>query len=184
MAFSFFVGIFLPWTISIWKTEGKDMKVLLLHGWFSTGETKHSSLLAMGHDVIKPSLNNIFFSSAVKSAQDAYDKYNPDVIVGSSRGGAVALNMKSNDTPLLLIAPAWKRFGNRINSIKNDIYVMHSIHDNTISYDDSLKLVKLNPNISLFTVGNDHQLNCTEGFNTMKSILNYIKNRNCNIKVS
>ena len=92
--------------------------------------------------------------------------------------------MKSNDTPLLLIAPAWKRFGNRINSIKNDIYVMHSINDNTISYDDSLKLVKLNPNISLFTVGNDHQLNCTEGFNTMKSILNYIKNRNCNIKVS
>lgn len=160
------------------------MKVLLLHGWFSTGETKHSSLLTMGHEVIKPSLNNIFFSSALKSAQEAYDKYRPDVIVGSSRGGAVALNMESNETPLLLIAPAWKRFGKKLDALKNNIYVMHSEYDNTVSYKDSVELVSLNPNICLFTVGNDHQLNCREGYNTMKNILNHIKNGTSNIKVS
>jgi len=160
------------------------MKVLLLHGWFSTGETKHSSLLAMGHEVIKPSLNNIFFSSAVQEAQKAYDQFNPDVIVGSSRGGAVALNMQAGNTPMLLIAPAWKRFGKKLDKIQNNIFVMHSEHDNTVSYKDSVELVKINPNICLFTVGKDHQLNCMEGFNTMKSILNHIANGTANVKVS
>ena len=150
------------------------MKVLLLHGWFSTGKTKYSSIFSMGYDVINPNLNNIFFNYALKSAQDTYEEYKPDVIVGSSRGGAIALNMKENKTPILLIAPAWKKFGKKIDSIKNNIYIMHSKHDNIISYNDSLELVKLNPNICLFDVGKDHQLNCQEGFNTMKNILNYI----------
>jgi len=90
------------------------MKVLLLHGWFSTGETKHSSLVSMGHEVIKPSLNNIFFSSAVQEAQKAYNECNPDVIVGSSRGGAVALNMQTGNTPMLLIAPACETIWQKI----------------------------------------------------------------------
>lgn len=162
----------------------EKMKVLLLHGWFSTGEIKYSALTSMGHDVEKPSLNNIFFSSAIKSAEKAYETFKPDVIVGSSRGGAVALNMKSGDTPLVLIAPAWKHFGRNLPSIKNNMYIMHSEFDNTVSYKDSIELVKLNPKVCLFTVGKDHQLNCSEGFNTMKNILSHIKNGTSNIKAS
>lgn len=162
----------------------EKMKVLLLHGWFSTGDVKHGALLNMGHDVIKPSLNNFIFSSAVKAAQNAFDQYNPDVIVGSSRGGAVALNMKSGNTPLLLIAPAWKYFGSKNLKLKDNIWVLHSPHDETIPYANSQELISLNPNINLHTVGYDHQLNCSQGYKTMKNILETIQNTCANKKAS
>lgn len=160
------------------------MKVLFLHGWFSTGEMKHSALLNAGHDVIKPSLNNFIFGSAIRSAQNAYDTYKPDVILGSSRGGAVALNMNSGSTPLLLIAPAWKYFGRKNLQLKDNIWIMHSPHDETIPYINSQELVKINPKISLHTVGNDHQLNCLQGYKTMKNILETIRISNASRVVS
>jgi hypoxanthine phosphoribosyltransferase len=45
------------------------------------------------------------------TAQAEFDQHQPDVIVGSSRGGAVALNINSKDTPLVLLCPAWKNWG-------------------------------------------------------------------------
>lgn len=47
--------------------------------------------------------------SAVAAAQRAYDERPPRVIVASSLGAAVALQLSTNDTPLVLMSPAWKR---------------------------------------------------------------------------
>lgn len=47
--------------------------------------------------------------SAVAKAQEAYDESPPRVIVASSLGAAVALQLKTNDTPLVLMSPAWER---------------------------------------------------------------------------
>ena len=49
--------------------------------------------------------------AAVAIAQDEFDRGKPDVVVGSSRGGAVAMNINSGDTNLVLLCPAWKRWG-------------------------------------------------------------------------
>src|SRR6516162_4782021 len=38
-------------------------------------------------------------------------RHRPDVLVGSSRGGAVAMNINSADARLVLLCPAWKRHG-------------------------------------------------------------------------
>ena len=43
-----------------------------------------------GHEVISPTLDHDDFDLAVRTAQAEYDQHQPDVIVGSSRGGAVA----------------------------------------------------------------------------------------------
>jgi hypothetical protein len=75
------------------------MLILFLHGWQSIpGGVKPTFLASHGHEVINP-------------AQAQFDKHQPNVVVGSSRGGAVAMNLDSKDTPLVLLCPAWKKYG-------------------------------------------------------------------------
>ena len=67
------------------------MKVLFLHGWTSVpGGVKPTYLAAHGHAVLNPALPDEDFAAAVRIAQDEFDRHQPDVVVGSSRGGAVA----------------------------------------------------------------------------------------------
>ena len=72
---------------------------------------KPSYLAGHGHEVIDPPLDDDDFDKAVRTAQAEYDKHHPDVIVGLPRGGAVAMNLDSGSTPLVLLCPAWKRWG-------------------------------------------------------------------------
>jgi len=76
------------------------MKILFLHGWQSTpGGLKPTYLKDHGHQVLNPSLPDDDFDAAVRIAQAEFDQRQPDVVVGSSRGGAVAMNIDSDRTP-------------------------------------------------------------------------------------
>ena len=69
------------------------MKILFLHGWQSTpGGLKPTYLKDHGHEVLNPALPDDDFDAAVRIAQAEFDRHQPDVVVGSSRGGAVAMN--------------------------------------------------------------------------------------------
>src|SRR5919202_3894150 len=88
------------------------MLILFLHGWNSKpGGVKPTYLIRHGHRVLNPALPDEDFAAAVRVAQAEFDRHRPDVIVGSSRGGAGALNLDSGDTPLVLLCPAWRRWG-------------------------------------------------------------------------
>ena len=88
------------------------MKVLFLHGWRSVpGGVEPTFLARHGHEVINPALPHEDFEEAVRIAQAEFDKHQPQVVVGSSRGGAVAMNLYSGDARLVLLCPAWKRHG-------------------------------------------------------------------------
>lgn len=65
---------------------------------------------------IQPS-TTIDFDAAVRTAQAEYDRHRPAMIVGSSRGGAVAMNIDSGDTPLVLLCPAWRRREGRYSGL-------------------------------------------------------------------
>src|SRR5690242_13194939 len=39
------------------------------------------------------------------------DKHRPQVVIGSSRGGAVAVKINGGDAKLVLLCPAWKKYG-------------------------------------------------------------------------
>ena len=85
------------------------LKILFLHGWQSTlGGLKPTYLKNHGHEVLKSALPDDDFDAAIRIAQAEYDQHRPDVVIGSSRGGAVAMNIDSKDTPLVLFCPAWK----------------------------------------------------------------------------
>jgi len=84
------------------------------HGWKSVpGGVKPALLAQHDHEVLDPALPDENFEPSVRIAQAGYDRHQPDVVVGSSRGGAVAMNIKSGDAWLVLLCPAWKKWGDR-----------------------------------------------------------------------
>jgi alpha-beta hydrolase superfamily lysophospholipase len=136
------------------------MKILFLHGWQSVpGGVKPSYLIQHGHEVINPALDDDDFDMAVRTAQAEYDRHHPDVIVASSRGGAVAMNIESGSTPLVLLCPAWKRWGTA-TTVKPGTVILHSEADDVIPIADSRELLR-NSGLSksaLIVVGTDHRL--------------------------
>lgn len=132
-------------------------KVLLLPGWSSSGSAKRAFLTFVGCDVFTPSLSDWWFRRAVSQAQVAYNEFQPDVLVGSSRGGAVAMNVNSGGTPLILLAPAWKRWG-RATLVKKNCIVIHSPHDECVAFKDSVELCNAS-GVRLIVAGVDHRLN-------------------------
>ncbi len=136
------------------------MKILFLHGWHSVvGGVKPTYLKDAGHEVINPALDDDDFEAAVETAQAEYDQHMPNVVVGSSRGGAVAMNIKSGDTPLVLLCPAWKKWGT-VKRLKPNAVILHSRADDVIPFDDSEELV-LKSGLreeTLNEVGTDHRL--------------------------
>lgn len=136
------------------------MKILFLHGWHSVvGGVKPSFLASAGHDVCNPALHDDDFSIAMQVAQQSYNEQRPDVIVGSSRGGAIAMNLNSFDTPLVLLCPAWKRWGTAATT-KRKTVILHSQMDDVIPFDDSRELL-LKSGLgaeALIETGKDHRL--------------------------
>ena len=136
------------------------MKILFLHGWQSVpGGVKPSYLASHGHTVINPALPDEDFAAAVRIAQAAFDEQRPDVIVGSSRGGAVAMNVECGDTPLVLLCPAWKRWG-AARTVKAKTTILHSRADDVIPFAESEELVRQSglPQSTLIEIGTDHRL--------------------------
>ena len=136
------------------------MKILFLHGWQSiVGGVKPTYLKEHGYDVLNPALDHDDFDLAIRTAQAEYDLHRPHVIVGSSRGGAVAMNMQSGDTPLVLLCPAWKRWGTA-TTVKQNTTILHSPFDDVISYQDSQELEARSGLLErgLIAVGDDHRL--------------------------
>jgi predicted alpha/beta hydrolase family esterase len=119
-------------------------------------------------EAVKLSMDN-----NIKIAEDEIKKHNPEIIIGSSWGGALLVNLikrgiwKGNS---LIIAPAFYTINKVIygNNSENNIFdfnfskikindfdtnakiiVYHSKEDEVISYKESLKLCeKINPNLN------------------------------------
>ncbi len=136
------------------------MKTLFLHGWHSTPSgLKPTYLKDHGHEVLNPALPEDDFEEAVRIAQQEFDQGKPDVVVGSSRGGAVALNIDSGTTPLVLLCPAWKTWGTA-TTVKSNTTILHSRTDETVPFADSEELVRNSGLLSsaLIEVGTEHRL--------------------------
>ena len=116
---------------------------------------------SLGYDVTTPRLSDWSFNRAVAQAQAVCDQLQPNVVVGSSRGGAVAMNMDSGETPLVLLAPAWRRWG-KADGVNKRGFVIHSPHDETVPYDDSVRLWVNSRGLALIAAGADHRLNDAE----------------------
>jgi hypothetical protein len=137
------------------------MKILFLHGWQSVpGSVKPTFLAQHGHEISNPKLPDKDFNEAVRIAQAAFDTHRPQVVVGSSGGGAVAMNLDIGAAKLVLLCPAWKKWGTA-RVVKHDTVILHSRADDVVPFADSEELVK-NSGATLIAVGLDHRLDDPE----------------------
>ena len=146
-------------------------KILYLHGKGShPGGTKPTFLSSRGYEVINPALPDSSFEDSVNIAKKAIQNHRPDVIVASSRGGAVALAAADNDARMVLMCPAWKTFGVRLPESLPNTTLLHAKEDDIVAYEDSNFLVEKCGTV-LITCGKDHRMIDTEPLNALEDVL-------------
>jgi hypothetical protein len=148
------------WGLATADRYNEAMRILFLHGWQSVpGGVKPTYLKDHGHEVINPKLPDDDFAEAVRIAQAEFGQHRPDVVVGSSRGGAVAMNIDGGEARLVLLCPAWKKWGTA-RTVKPGTVILHSRADDVVPFADSEELVRNSglPASALVEVGTDHRL--------------------------
>lgn len=136
------------------------MKILFLHGLEGgPGGTKASYLRSLNHDVVDPLLPRDDFPGSVAIARTALGVFKPDMVVGSSRGGAVAVALVEHTGPMVLIAPAWKHYA-IAPRVTPATVVVHAPADDIVPFADSLDLLRAAPasTACLKPIGDDHRL--------------------------
>ena len=136
------------------------MKVLFLHGFGADPDgIRPMFLRESGYEVIHPALPDDDFEESVRIAEQAFQQGRPEVVVGSSRGGAVALTMDVPHTPLVLIAPAWQKWASEA-TIGSETLILHSERDEVVPIEGSRELLRRSglPERHLVVVGEDHRM--------------------------
>ncbi len=145
------------------------MTILFLHGYGSDPNGVRPMFLHQsGYELIHPALPDDDFDGSLQIAQAAFDRHAPDVVVGSSRGGAVAMNIETGDTPLVLIAPAWKRW-ELATTVKTRTLILHSRNDDVVPIEGSRELLRQSslPEQQLIVVGDDHRMTDLAAFEAL-----------------
>jgi predicted esterase YcpF (UPF0227 family) len=132
------------------------LKVLFLHGLEGTPNgTKVQYLKNAGIDLVAPKLPKSSWIDSRNQALEALENHDVDLIIGSSRGGALACELDTNIRKVL-IAPAWRRF-NVSPVIDASTIILHCEEDDLVDYSDSVEL-KNKFHAALITIGQNHRM--------------------------
>jgi hypothetical protein len=149
-------------------------RILCLHGLESSPNAgKATRLREEGHEVVGPQLDHgADLTASIATAQAALDEAlqaGPvHVIVASSRGGAVACGLQTRGVPLLLLCPAWKKFGLDAR-LSGRVRILHAAADDLVPLADSVELLERSglPAEALTIVGVEHRLHDEAATNAM-----------------
>ena len=148
----------------------RKLKILFLHGLESKpGGSKVKHLESLGHEVLNPSLPKDSWSDSVKIASEMMLS-KPDVVIGSSRGGALAMQVAHFTTNLILIAPAWEKYGVH-PTVPYGTKVLHSFKDDVVPYLDSSKIIINNDGVKLIEIGDDHRMSDISALSALSDCL-------------
>jgi len=146
------------------------MRIVYLHGRMSSpNATKCKFLRDNGHEVFAPTLISHDWEQSVLAAREMLEEVKPDLVIGSSRGGAVA--MATNTTvPMVLICPAWGKYA-PWSACRGNSTILHAKADRIVKFADS-ELLSNTCGAELIEVGTNHRMNDK---NAMKTLLEVIK---------
>ena len=140
------------------KKQYQLAKIVFLHGLESQpGGSKVVYLRGHGHDILNPLLPKDSYTQSLKIAQSAVDLHKPDFVIGSSRGGALAMSLNPQGAKLILIAPAWKKYNKTSSSLPADTIVLHSPYDDIVPIEDS-EILQKKSGIILVECGKCHRM--------------------------
>ena len=150
-----------------------SLKVLFLHGLESRpGGTKPSYLEKLGYEVLNPALPKSSWSESQRIAQELIENEKPDVIVGSSRGGAIAMSLDYDLIPLVLISPAWERF-NIDPVVPRSSVVLAPKEDKIVPTQLSKKLSEDN-SCAFIQCGEDHRMSSSDALEAMADAVKWV----------
>lgn len=117
---------------------GSKKRLLYLHGLGGRRDGPRTERLKeLGYDIVYPELPPDDYARSVEIAQAHLDGV--DLVIGSSRGGAVAMGL-TTDTPVLLLAPAWKMCGIEPTVPNERTYIVQGLADERVPHTDSEEL--------------------------------------------
>jgi|TARA_Y100000310_G_scaffold338790_1_gene429475 hypothetical protein len=148
-------------------------KVLFLHGLESKpGGTKPTFLQEHGFEILNPLLPKKDFLKSCDIAQGLVDSHQPDVIVGSSRGGAVAMAIDPKGAELILIAPAWVNFLGP-SQVPARASILHSQLDDVVPFANSFDL-SVKSGASLVDCGRGHRMDDPDALEKLLEVVTHV----------
>ena len=146
-------------------------KILYLHGKGSKpGGVKPVFLESLGYEVKNPKLPDESFDESVSIAKAHIKKYDPDLVIASSRGGAVALAAADRGTPMVLMCPAWKHFNVTLPNSLENVTILHAKSDKIVAYGDS-EFLSTSLGASLITCGDNHRMIDKDALSVLEDVL-------------
>ena len=121
------------------------LRVQVIHGLESNPQGAKARFLAAHFDATAPAMDTRDLEGAIAAQAEALRAFRPDVLVGSSFGGAVAVALLDRGLwrgPTVLLAPAAARLDvpNRLPDGVT-VTVAHGVRDEIIPLEDSRALV-------------------------------------------
>ncbi len=146
------------------RPVNRPLRVQFVHGLESNPRGAKARFLASRFDALAPAMDTSDFEGCVRAQSDALETFSPDVVVGSSFGGAVAVALVQRGLwrgPTVLLCPAALLYG--LSPEMPDeltVTVVHGTRDAVVPREHSLRLVEgRSPSRArLVTVDDDHRL--------------------------
>ena len=140
------------------------LKVQFIHGLEGSPKGNKARLLATAFDTRAPGMDTSDFNACVNVQADCIAAFRPDVVVGSSFGGAVAVALLQRGLwrgPTLLLAQAGLRFGLPPTLPAGvPVWLVHGLRDDVIDPEDSRRLAAAGDpaSVRLIEIDDDHRL--------------------------
>ncbi|MBI3781811.1 MAG: hypothetical protein HY270_00255 [Deltaproteobacteria bacterium] len=143
---------------------GAALRLQFIHGLEGSPQGAKAQLLAQHFTATTPVMDTSDFAGCVRLHAEVIDTFKPDVLVGSSFGGAVAVALLQKGLwrgSTLLLAQAAKHFGLTLVLPENvRVWLVHGIHDDVVDIAESRELARTGSPalVRLFEVDDDHSL--------------------------
>lgn len=143
------------------------LRVLFVHGSESGPQGTKARMLAEHFEALTPQMDTERFEGCVQQIAAALESFRPDVVVGSSFGGAVAVALLQRGQwagPTLLLAPAVAELGVPLR-LPDDlpVWIVHGTGDDVVPVVSSLTLARSGTPalVRFLEVNDDHRLSRT-----------------------
>ncbi len=139
-------------------------RVQFIHGLEGSPQGAKARLFAEHFTALTPAMDTSDFAACIKLQTAVIGTFRPDVLVGSSFGGAVAVVLLQRGIwrgPTLLLAQAALRRGVPPQLPENvRIWLVHGVHDDVVDIADSRTLARTGTPalVRLMEVDDDHSL--------------------------
>jgi predicted esterase len=141
-----------------------SVRVQFIHGLEGSPQGAKARFLAEHFDAVTPAMDTGDFAACVALHQRVVAEFAPEVLVGSSFGGAVAVALLAAGSwrgPTLLLAPAQRHFGVAAKLPPGvRVIVAHGLRDDVVDIAGSRELVASSTPewATLLEVDDDHRL--------------------------